>query len=133
MKIIFQGGLTGTLSVLRTITQKKRPAHQSDVPNRDMFQKNISKIWRVFSRQKNVVQAPRFTTQFTTTSPRFTIKKTPKNTKPPAKTTLRHENFFSNSKLQNPPVTLDPCGLSSSSCCSAPLPPWRRPPPPHLL
>jgi hypothetical protein len=60
----------------------------------ERVKKNISKSWHVFGRQKSVVQAPRFTMQFTTTSPRFTIKKHHKNAKTPAKTTLHPQNIF---------------------------------------
>src|SRR5207302_6297989 len=74
-----------------------------------------------FQHPKNVVQAPRFTTQFTTTSPRFTTTKHHKIAKPPAKTPLRHKTFSPIHNRKTPPVRLDLCGSSSPSCSSAPL------------
>src|SRR6266851_4812990 len=79
-----------------------------------------------FRRRKSVRQAPRFTTQFTTTSPRFTIKKHHKNSKTPCKNHAPpQKHFFRTHNPKTPPVRLDRCGLSSPSC-SSPLSPWRR-------
>jgi hypothetical protein len=56
-----------------------------------------------FRPQKSVRQAPRFTTQFTTTSPRFTIKKHHKKAKTPLqKRPSTTKTLFSNSQPENP-------------------------------
>jgi hypothetical protein len=56
-----------------------------------------------FHPPKRVVQAPRFTTQFTTTSPRLTITKHHKNDKTPLENHISTtETFFPNSQPQNP-------------------------------
>src|SRR6266852_6267602 len=92
------------------------------------FPKKYFKKLAYFRRRKSVRQAPRFTTQFTTTSPRFTIKKHHKNAKTPCKTILHHKkHFFLTHATKTRPVRLDPCGSSSpSSSSSSLLPPWRR-------
>src|SRR5438270_10969983 len=51
-----------------------------------------------FQHPKNVVQAPRFTTQFTTTSPRFPTIKHHKIAKPPAKTPPPSQKLFPQSQ-----------------------------------
>ena len=85
-------------------------------------------------RRKSVRQTPRFTTQFTTTSPRFTIKKHHKNSKTPCKNDPPpQKHFFPIHNPKTPPVRLDPCGSSSPFYSSAPLPPWRRTLPRPLL
>jgi hypothetical protein len=101
MRTIFRGGLTGTLSALRTITQKNYQAHQSHASKTEPAKKIIEKEEN-FRQPKSVLQKPRFTTQFTTTSPRFTIIKhheiaqTPcKNASPPQK------QFLPNPQAQN--------------------------------
>jgi hypothetical protein len=56
-----------------------------------------------FRRAKSVVQAPRSTTQFTTTSPRFTIAKHHKNHQNPLqKRPSTTKTFFPDSQPQNP-------------------------------
>src|SRR6266852_248457 len=90
------------------------------------FPKKYFKKLAYFRRRKSVRQAPRFTTQFTTTSPRFTIKKHHKNSKTPCKNHAPpQKHFFRTHNPKTPPVRLDRCGLSSPSC-SSPLSPWRR-------
>src|SRR5260370_8829548 len=91
------------------------------------FPKKYFKKLAYFRRRKSVRQAPRFTTQFTTTSPRFTIKKHHKNSKTPCKNHARpQKHFFLTHNPKTPPVRLDPCGSSSPFYSSAPLSPWRR-------
>src|SRR5216683_6796510 len=95
-------------------------------PNTEAVKKIYFKKEENFRRQESVRQAPRFTTQFTTTSPRFTIKKHHKNSKTPCKNHARpQKHFFRTHNPKTPPVRLDRCGLSSPSC-SSPLSPWRR-------
>src|SRR5262249_55430001 len=111
------------MSVLRTITQKGGFDRGRSCPKTRICQKNILKSWRVFRPKKLWCNAPRFTTQFTTTSPRFTIKKTREKRKPPNKNhAFHHGNFFCSSKLETPlrssPVRLELCGSSSPSSCS---------------
>jgi hypothetical protein len=64
-------------------------------------QKYLSKKRKIFAGQKSVHQAPLFTTQFTTTSPRFAITKTPQNAKTLQKPLSTTQNISSNSQHQN--------------------------------
>jgi hypothetical protein len=83
----------------RAVTAARPTVIPTLSPSKNIFQNRR----KIFTRQKSVVQTPRFTTQFTTTSPRFTITKHHKNTKTPCKNASSPQNKFSaNSQPQKP-------------------------------
>jgi hypothetical protein len=56
------------------------------------FHKKIQNLWHVFSTRKATINPPRFTTQFTTTSPQKTIVKHALFLKHPSKTPTKQQS-----------------------------------------
>jgi hypothetical protein len=61
-------------------------------------------MWRIFYHQISACETPQSATQTTTNSPRFTIQKTPQNSKTPNKNARSTTpNFFSQNPHKNQP------------------------------